>query len=970
MPADLLAAGHEPENMLKWPLFVYFHRPRAVITGSVNTINIGALFRAAEDAEGRFAIAIEALATKLARALSMEVNDVDTDQPVYSCGVDSLVAVEVRDWLSKEFAATIPVFELTSVPGAYIIEFEDGLDIESFRLQNGPEFEMRVMLNYKLFNGLSIQLRNVETAQEMVGQLSNLSTVKNVWPVRLISRPDPEVIWTGTLDEMKQHGSKSQDINNTEPYSPHAMSQIDRLHAEGITGKGIKIAVIDSGVDYSHPDLGGCFGEGCLVTNGYDFVGDLYDGWDPIPDDDPMDCDGHGTHVAGIISAAQNRYGSKGAAPGATLAAYRVFGCFEGFVTDDILIAAFNQAYEDGADIITASIGGTSGWSKNPLAVAVSRIVEAGVPCTLAAGNSGDLGLFDAHTAATGEGVTAVASFDNTMTLQSWHRSYYTIDGGENVAFPYEYSYPQNWNGTLRALWATSYNLSDTMDACEPLPENTPNLSEYIVLVRRGACEVTQQAQNVANHGTRFLIIYENNVGIDWFSVSSVAGIVATAAVSRETGETWVKALEAGSNVATSLPSGKDAEKTLFILSNTYKPGAVSEFSSWGPTFEMNPKPQFGAAGTSILSTYATRWDPYAILSGTSMATPLVAAAFALVAEARGTLEPAEIENRLAATSNPQLWFNITGDGVFEDWLTPSAQQGAGLIQVYDAAYSTTLLRPSSLSFNDTEHNTAQSFRIENEGKEAITYKISHVPSNTIYVLNRELQPPDMFPNDDLIIRGGAKLSFSEREVTIAPGDKAIIKVTAAPPQEVQVLRYPLWSGYITVNGTDGSSLSLPYQGIAGSLRDAEILLDDNLWVATSADRFFDPIPPKSTFHFPPPGEGINYRRSNSTILMTKLDWGSPRTIVEAIPVTLYPTNGTARESVFQSLGRLLHLPPPWTPSGLSMWDWRGGLETGEYVPPGMYKLRVKFLRIFGNESDEEDWVVKETTSFYIEYIS
>lgn len=129
-------------------------------------------------------------------------------------------------------------------------------------------------------------------------------------------------------------------------------------------------------------------------------VGDGYDGLNLYPDDDPDDtCDGHGTHVAGIIAAqGVNPEGFTGAAPGVTLAAYRVFGCGMGSVGNDVLIAAFNMAFEQGADIITASIGGTSGWTEEPWAVAVSRIVERGVPCTLAAGNGGTAGLFFSST--------------------------------------------------------------------------------------------------------------------------------------------------------------------------------------------------------------------------------------------------------------------------------------------------------------------------------------------------------------------------------------------------------------------------------------------------------------------------------------------------------------------------------------------------------------------------------------------
>ncbi|RKP08022.1 peptidase S8/S53 domain-containing protein, partial [Thamnocephalis sphaerospora] len=87
---------------------------------------------------------------------------------------------------------------------------------------------------------------------------------------------------------------------------------------------GVKIGIIDSGIDYKHPDLGGCFGTGCLVAHGYDFVGDAYTGFNrPQPDSDPMDeCNGHGTHVAGIIASTADYFSSISA-----IGAYRVLGC-------------------------------------------------------------------------------------------------------------------------------------------------------------------------------------------------------------------------------------------------------------------------------------------------------------------------------------------------------------------------------------------------------------------------------------------------------------------------------------------------------------------------------------------------------------------------------------------------------------------------------------------------------------------
>ena len=164
--------------------------------------------------------------------------------------------------------------------------------------------------------------------------------------------------------------------------------QADKVWNLGYTGKDITVAVIDTGIDYTHPDLGGCFGEGCKVVDGYDFVND---------DDNPMDDQGHGTHVAGIVSA-YGSYGTniKGVAPESSLVAYKVLNQYGSGYLDNI-IAAIERAvdpnqdgnFEDHYDIISMSLGRSFGSPDDPDGIAVDNAVDAGVTVVIAAGNSG-----------------------------------------------------------------------------------------------------------------------------------------------------------------------------------------------------------------------------------------------------------------------------------------------------------------------------------------------------------------------------------------------------------------------------------------------------------------------------------------------------------------------------------------------------------------------------------------------------
>lgn len=138
-----------------------------------------------------------------------------------------------------------------------------------------------------IFKGASIQFNNIATAEDEAAKLLELPSVKRIWANRLYQIPKDEVVWTGKSKDASFANSNVKRQSSTDDFSPHVMTQVDKLRAKGVTGKGIKVAVIDTGIDYTHPALGGCFGPGCLVSYGSDIVGDAYDGYNtPVPDDE------------------------------------------------------------------------------------------------------------------------------------------------------------------------------------------------------------------------------------------------------------------------------------------------------------------------------------------------------------------------------------------------------------------------------------------------------------------------------------------------------------------------------------------------------------------------------------------------------------------------------------------------------------------------------------------------------------
>ncbi|KAH7038315.1 peptidase S8/S53 domain-containing protein [Microdochium trichocladiopsis] len=617
------------------------------------------------------------------------------------------------------------------------------------------------------------------------------------------------------------------------------------------------------------------------------------------------------------------------------------------------------MAYEAGSQIITASIGGSSGWSEEPWAVVVSRIVEAGVPCTVSTGNDGAKGLFYASTASDGTRVTSIASFDNEYTPTLSIESTFTIDSGEETPFGWTPGEPSEWAGVDLPLWATSFDTADPAGGCTPYPDDTPDLSGFIVLVRRGSCTFVQKAQNALAKGAKYIIFYNNSpVGAVGPSVTAVDGILGSAGVSATQGAAWVQALAAGSTVTLQMTDPETSEKILTYPRNELTGGFASSYTTWNPTFELEVKPQIAAPGGNILSTYPVTLGSYAVLSGTSMSCPLAAAVFALLAEVRGTFDPATLEHLLAATSNPQMYNDLTATryGV----LAPVVQQGAGLIQAYDAAFATTILSRSSIAFNDTDYlEPTANFTIKNFGTEAVSFDLGHVGAVTAYTFSDSIRV-DPYPGME-ITDEFATLEISETKVTVPAGGEAVVSVTVTPPA-IDGKRLPVYSGYITLNGTNGESLSLPYNGVVGSMNSVRIL--DDAWLSLSSDPQHTPITGTGSSFVLPRDPATGGANVTYPVASADLVFGTRSLDIQLVKL---PCNGTATTGG-KKLGSIEGAPFPYLPRDPINVPFDGTMADGKVAPPGNYVFEFSALHIFGDIEDPTEYEVRRSAPFTIRY--
>jgi minor extracellular serine protease Vpr len=601
-------------------------------------------------------------------------------------------------------------------------------------------------------------------------------------------------------------------------------------------GSGIKIGILDSGIDQTHPAFQDsslpmppgypiCSGSDCAFTNNKIIVARSYTrqlaagtsaanpAADSRPDDySPRDRDGHGTAVASCAAGVTNTglVTITGMAPKAYLGNYKIYGSPEvnDSTSEDVIIHALEDAFNDGMDIVSFSSGGPA--FSGPLDSGSACGNAPGVPCDFSAQafqNAADAGLIVVAAAGNeGEDGEQYPSFN---TIESPGDAPGVIAAGAStnshlfvetvrVTGP---GVPSNLE-TLTALLGDSFvpfgsvaaplrdvtRLGDNGLACSSLP--AASLTAAFALVERGSCSFTTKLVNALSAGAIGVVFYMSDSS-PLIAPGGLAGYgVPAVMISNGDGLALKSFIDANLDHPVTIdPNGIEQNLSTF--------NQLAAFSSFGPsTGDSAVKPDLVAVGTSMYMA-AQSYDPlgalysssrYSAASGTSFATPLVSGAAALVKQKHSSFTAAQVKSALVNSASQDVTTDDSGNPVNVQWL------GAGKLDAGAAVSAVLTANPATVSFGILGSGTLPATRqitIANGGASAVTLSLAVAPGN---------KSP------------GTTLTLDQQNLTLAPGisGSVSLRLSGSVPNPGS------YSGAVTIQ-SPGVSLRVPYLYLVGS---------------------------------------------------------------------------------------------------------------------------------------------------------
>jgi len=543
------------------------------------------------------------------------------------------------------------------------------------------------------------------------------------------------------------------DLSETVPYIGATAVQ-----NAGVNGTGVRVAVLDTGIDYTHRFFGGpgtaaayagAYGTSTTdprntttdglfptakVVGGFDFVGEAWPNGPLAPDPDPIDCGpsaipapcagGHGTHVADII-AGDDGASHKGVAPGATLYAVKVCSAVSTSCSGLALLQGIEFALDpdgdgdisDAVDVINMSLGSSYGQIQDDLTEASSIASQLGVVVVASAGNSADRPYIVGSPSIAPEAISVAQT-----QVPSAVQNFMTIVSPASIARDY-ISVFQPWSAPLTSVIQAPVQYGDgaggNLNGCAAFTAGS--LTGKIGLVDRGTCAFSAKIRNISLGG----------------GLVGVIGLIAP-------GDPFEGAF--GGGPAITIPGFMVSQATSSTIKGQLAGGVVARFdpnnkvplamsmvstSSRGPSYSFNSiKPDIGAPGASVSAEAGTGTGQTAF-GGTSGAAPMISGSAALLIDAHPSFAPLEIKALLMNTAETNIQINpATQPGV----LAPITRIGGGEVRVNRAFASTTAaweeddLTPS-LSFGYHTVNDSKVFdktvKLHNYSSTTRTYSIA-----------------------------------------------------------------------------------------------------------------------------------------------------------------------------------------------------------------------------------------------------
>ncbi|MEN3336078.1 MAG: minor extracellular serine protease Vpr [Blastocatellia bacterium] len=581
----------------------------------------------------------------------------------------------------------------------------------------------------------------------------------------------------------------------------NAPAMWERLGGPGNAGAGVKIAILDTGIDITNPlfnDAGFTAPSGFprfdnksqALTNNKVIVAKSFvnaSGSDPSA----LDEDGHGSNVAGI---AAGNFGTltplgliSGVAPKAYLGNYRVLGK-NGSGADDLIAAGLDEAVRDGFDVANLSLGAEATAQLDFLSRAVERAVRDGMVVAVAAGNSGAGGTDDQMTIDS-PGIAPSAITVASITNAHFVGAAVLVNGPSPV--------PSNLAGMAIAPGAgssvhfdNSYsNLRlvsvDTTRGCGPIQPGT--LGGRVALIERGNCNFSQKINVATEGGARAVLIYNKDIsegadGGDNLLTMLVDGTtLASALIGRTNGLALKAFIEAHPDATVSFAPRFAAPQASDV---------VSTFSSRGPSMLESFKPDIAAPGDNIYSATITSDDPsgFSAVRGTSQATPHVAGAAALVIQQHPTWTPAQVKSALMSSAATAV-FTTSGKTTNAGVLS----MGAGRVDLAQAATVSASFEPASLSFGILKLKkkavaTSLDFQITNTSDQPGTFTFSV----------QQLDPGDGF----------SATMATQATLTLVPGQSATATLALHAAKSAAKRDY---TGFVNVTDSQGQTLRVPF---------------------------------------------------------------------------------------------------------------------------------------------------------------